>query len=142
MGVFNNRDNNLKIKYLNYATILPIIYISNFPDLYDLIHFFKLLLQVVFQLCSFLFFFFTKHIDEPFCFRTNALYFYVTITYLYFLWYDKQKLILSNDIEVNPGPKLYSSQNFTIFHWNLNSIAALTKLTSYVYFKPILILQS
>ena len=38
--------------------------------------------------------------------------------------YHKQILILSNDIEVNLGPKLDSSQNFTICYWNLNSIAA------------------
>ena len=31
---------------------------------------------------------------------------------------------MSNDIVVNPGPKLDSSQNFTICHWNLSSIAA------------------
>ena len=67
-----------------------------------------------------------KHIDEPLCLGTNLLYFYVTITYLHFLWYHKQRLILSNDNEVNPGPKLYSSQNFAICHWNFNSIAAHT----------------
>ena len=61
VGVFNNRDNSSKTKYLNYATVLPLIYIFNFPNLYDLIHFFKLLFQVVLQLC----FFFMKHIDEP-----------------------------------------------------------------------------
>ena len=99
--------------------ILPIMHMFNFPKSYDLIHFFKLLFQIVFQLC----FFFTKHIDEPLCLRTNVLYSYVTITYLHFLWYHKQRLILSNDIEANPGPKLDSSQNFTICHWNLNSIA-------------------
>ena len=38
--------------------------------------------------------------------------------------YHKQILILSNDIEVNLGPKLDFSQNFTICYWNLNSIAA------------------
>ena len=92
----------------------------NFPKLYDLIHFFKLLFQVVLQLC----FLFTKHIDEHLCLGTNLPYSYVTITYLQFLWYHKQRLILSNDIEVNPGPKLDSSQNLTLCHWNLNSIAA------------------
>ena len=40
------------------------------------------------------------------------------------MWYHKQNLILSNDVEVNPGPKLGSSQNFTICHSNLHSIAA------------------
>ena len=34
-------------------------------------------------------------------------------------------LILSNDVELNPGPKKDSSKrNFSIAHWNLNSIAA------------------
>ena len=71
-----------------------------------------------------LFFFFAKHIDEPLCLGTNVLYPYVTITNLHFLWYHKQRLILSNDVKVNPGPTLDSSQNFTICHWNLNSVAA------------------
>ena len=31
---------------------------------------------------------------------------------------------LSEDIEENPGPKLYSSQKLSICHWNLNSIEA------------------
>ena len=39
------------------------------------------------------------------------------------MWYHKQKLIFSNDIEINPEPKLDSSQNFATCHWNLNSIA-------------------
>ena len=34
-------------------------------------------------------------------------------------------LILSNDVELNPGPQKDSSQrNFSIAHWNLNSITA------------------
>ena len=91
--------------------------------------YFDLKIVVIFSNCCFkqlrcYVFFLTKHIDEPLCLGTNVLYFYVTITYLYFLWYHKQRLILSNDIEVNPGPKLDSSQNFTICYWNLNSIAA------------------
>ena len=44
--------------------------------------------------------------------------------YFRFLCYHKQRLILNNDIEVNPGPKFDSSRNFIICHWNLNSIAA------------------
>ena len=67
-----------------------------------------------------------KHIDEPLCLGTSLLYSYVTITYIHFLWYYKQRLILIIDIEFNPEPKLDSSQNFTICHWNLNSIAAHT----------------
>ena len=92
----------------------------NFPNLYDLIHLFKLQFQVVLQLC----FFTTKHIDESLCLGTNVLYSYITIIDLHFLWYHNQRLILSNDSEVNPAPKLDPSQNFTMCHWDLNSIAA------------------
>ena len=31
---------------------------------------------------------------------------------------------LSGDVKKNPGPKSYSEQYLTNFHWNLNSIAA------------------
>ena len=55
-----------------------------------------------------------KHIDEPVCLGTIVLYFYVTITYLHFC----------GTINKDPGPKLDSSENFTICHWNLNSIIA------------------
>ena len=91
----------------------------NFPMFYNPIQSFKLLFQVVLQHC----FFFRKHIDRPLCLGTNVLYSYVAITYLQFFWYRKQRLILSNDIVVIPGPKLDSSQSFTICHWNLDSIA-------------------
>ena len=47
------------------------------------------------------------------------LSFFFLITFLSFL------LILSNDVELNPGPKNDNSKrNFSIAHWNLNSIAA------------------
>ena len=47
------------------------------------------------------------------------LSFFYLITFLSFL------LILSNDVELNPGPKNDNSKrNFSIAHWNLNSIAA------------------
>ena len=37
------------------------------------------------------------------------------------------RLILSNYVELNPGPKKDSSKrNFSIAHWNLNSIVAQT----------------
>ena len=68
--------------------------------------------------------FFTKHIDEPLCLGTNVLHSYVTKTYLDLLCYHKQRLILSNDTEINPGPNLDFSQNFAIRNWNLNNIAA------------------
>ena len=48
-----------------------------------------------------------------------VLYFFFLISFLSF------QLIFSKDIELNPGPKKDSSKrNFSIAHWNLNSIAA------------------
>ena len=87
---------------------MPVLYMFNFPNLCDLIHFFIVLFQIVLQLCFFL----MKHINEPPCLGTSVLHSYVTITYPHFLWYHKQRLALSNEIEINPGPKLDSSQNF------------------------------
>ena len=47
-----------------------------------------------------------------------VLSFFFLITFLSLL------LILSNDVELNPGPKKDSpKRNFSIAHWNLNSIA-------------------
>ena len=48
-----------------------------------------------------------------------VLSFFFLITFLSLL------LILSSDVELNPGPKKdISKRNFSIAHWNLNSIAA------------------
>ena len=33
-------------------------------------------------------------------------------------------LLLSGDVELNPGPKFNSINDFSICHWNLNSISA------------------
>ena len=70
------------------------------------------------------FFFFARHNDEPLCLGKNYVFFcYNSIPPLN-LWYHKQRLTLSNDIEGNPGQKPDSSQNFTICRWNLSSIPA------------------
>ena len=92
----------------------------NFPELCDLIHFLKLLFQVTLQLC----FFFLQSITMNLFAWEKIMYSSVTIVYHHFLWYHKQRLTLSNDIEVNPGQKPDSSQNFTICRWNLSSIPA------------------
>ena len=42
----------------------------------------------------------------------------------FFLFYIK-KIILSGDVEANPGPQSKECQEFSICHWNLNSIATL-----------------
>ena len=40
------------------------------------------------------------------------------------LWHVFYLIKLSGDTEENPGPKLNSHQKLSIYHWNLNSIAA------------------
>ena len=43
---------------------------------------------------------------------------------LLYLWCSKFILLLSGDIETNPGPAVNNLQSLSICHWNLNSIAA------------------
>ena len=39
-------------------------------------------------------------------------------------WFYSLLLLLSGDVELNPGPKRNYSNAFSICHWNLNSISA------------------
>ena len=61
--------------------------------------------------------------------------FYVFIL-IYYLRWCSSLILLSGDIETNPGPTPSSGQCFSICHWNLNSITAhnfakLSLLTAY-----------
>ena len=50
-------------------------------------------------------------------------YFLITWSLLKYIGYDSRIIILSDDIEKNPGPKhSFSNQVFKICHWNLNSL--------------------
>ena len=42
------------------------------------------------------------------------------------LWITRCRIVISGDVEVNPGPKRNScqSQSFSICHWNLNTLIA------------------
>ena len=44
--------------------------------------------------------------------------------FTFFVSFFSRKLLLSGDIETNPGPRRNLSNHFTICHWNLNSISA------------------
>ena len=89
VGVFNNRDNISTIKNLNYPTIFSVTHICQ--KLHDFIY---------------LFYFFYE------TYRWTSLFGNKCIVFLYynnmptFSWYHKRWLILSNDNEVNPGPKI------------------------------------
>ena len=48
---------------------------------------------------------------------------YLAILSNYLTWFITI-ILLSGDIEINPGPKSSSRECFSICHWNLNSISA------------------
>ena len=59
-----------------------------------------------------------------------------TCLFLYYLRWCSSLILLSGDIETNPGPTSSSGKCFSICHWNLNSITAhnfakLSLLTAY-----------
>ena len=55
----------------------------------------------------------------------SVTYFLITWSLLKYIWYDSRIIILSGDIETNPGPKhSFSSQGLKICHWNLNSLSS------------------
>ena len=64
---------------------------------------------------------------------TSALFF-VTCIHLWTVnWlYSPFLILLSGNVEINPGPRHNSGEFFSIFHWNLNSVSAYnyTKLSS------------
>ena len=57
-------------------------------------------------------------------FMTHLFYFRLLTSFLANFSGKFDLLMLCGDIESNPGPRPNSGQNFSIFHWNLNSIAA------------------
>ena len=62
---------------------------------------------------------------------------YLIIWYDFAAWSIPFSILLSGDIETNPGPKPIAGQSFSICHWNLNSISAhnftkISLLTAYV----------
>ena len=53
-----------------------------------------------------------------------ALSFLVTIIMIWSLpWLYSILILLSADVELNPGPKCASTRNISLRHWNLNSIS-------------------
>ena len=54
----------------------------------------------------------------------KALSFFVAVTKIWIAaWLYKVLLLLSGDVEPNPGPKQYSINAFSICYWNLNSLS-------------------
>ena len=49
-------------------------------------------------------------------------------SFIHFFWFYIKKIILSGDVETNPGPQSKCCQEFSICYWNLNSIATYSLL--------------
>ena len=71
----------------------------------------------LFQMCNIL-----KEVFIKVTYYFNFTYIF-SIFIVYILYYIRL-IRLSGDIEVNPGPKPSSFKNFSICHWNLNSITS------------------
>ena len=55
----------------------------------------------------------------------HRLFFLVAIITIWSLpWLYSLLILLSADVELNPGPKRASTSNISTCHWNLNSISA------------------
>ena len=57
-------------------------------------------------------------------YKFHILCSFLLTNHLFHFWICKLQVILSGDVELNPGPTPNSGQNFSICHWNLNSIPA------------------
>ena len=58
---------------------------------------------------------------HSFCVRNVLVsHFYLIIWYDFCVWSRPFLILLSCDIEINPGPKPICGQSFSICHWNLN----------------------
>ena len=63
-----------------------------------------------------------KNIKNINSFVSRSLYTFMLATYIGHIRLCSILIILSGDIEKNPGPKSSSCDKFSICHWNLNSI--------------------
>ena len=61
---------------------------------------------------------------KPYIFQSTSSSYLIRLhSFMHFFWFYIKKIILSGDVETNPGPQSKRCQEFSICHWNLNSIA-------------------
>ena len=69
-----------------------------------------------------------------FCiYKFYILYWYLLTNYLFLLWICELQVIISGDVELNPGTKPSSGQNVSVCHRNLKSIPAHNFRKQYIY---------
>ena len=124
MGIFNNRKliTNLRSELLSCSKL------SNYLVNYD-----ASFISLLFYIFLIAFLFSKSYVSKI----SRKLYISIFLLFTVFLgvlvWLCSCLIILSGDVEVNPGPKNSASECLSICQWNLNSILA------HAYFKLFLL---
>ena len=121
VGNFNSHSNfhNLKSKSDSLLGICPL--------LKKIIHvlMFYILSDVVSGLVTFLDGRLTSKVHRKlYIFQSTPSFYLIRLPgFMHFFWFYIKKIILSGHVEANPGPQSKRCQEFSIYHWNLHSIA-------------------
>ena len=120
VGVFNNRKFTKKLQYKEISKLkfIHTCFISDHLSLqsHSMVSFFMLLI---------VFFLLKPKVPKGVKFSAFAMLYVVCIYLLSVKWLYKIFLILlSGDVEINPGPRRNTDETFSICHWNLNSLLA------------------
>ena len=120
IGIFNIRSSFSNATILFYFSMRGLLkFLLTFPC-----HVIFLIIIVLhLLLCSILNL--TLITKSLFCiYKFQIFYWLLLANYSFHLWICDLQVILSENVELNPGPKPNSGQNFSVCHWNLNSIPA------------------
>ena len=64
---------------------------------------------------------------KPYIFQSTSSSYLIGLRgFMDFFWFYIKKIILSGNVETDPKPQSKRCQEFSIYHWNLNSIATHT----------------
>ena len=118
VGIFNNRNFAFRSKFINFigytswsATHLNFkLYLPIFPM--NLVLFLVFAIAVLSPRCSF------------YITSRNTYTSILVITVALLFDYPCNLLSLCGDVDLNPGPNQNTAKKLSIWHWNLNSIAA------------------
>ena len=128
IGKFNNYSvKNLKVANASGLTLFLTIKLFSLSILHNLWYILlNFMTKFVFRASIFPFFYACIFLKEVFfiVIRYNFDLAYIFSIFIVYLLYCIRLIRLIGDIEQNPGPKPSSFKNFSICHWNLNSITS------------------
>ena len=123
VGIFNNRFivcENFRTNLFHRKSY------SNFTLIFFGVLFIAVIRFIVFFMYILSLFptFFHANCKHVFIYLRLALYIFMTVLYLRYIWLYSILVKLSGDVEGNLGPKPKPCQSFSICHWNVNSVSA------------------